>query len=63
MKLDKDALLCWKEDLTRDGENNELLTKYTLEDESKAKVTDLVNRCAEWTVLSSLCGEGKLVEG
>jgi len=40
VKLDKDALLCWKEDMARDGENNELLTKYTFEDESKAKVND-----------------------
>jgi hypothetical protein len=40
VNLDKDALLCWKEDMTRDGENNELLTKYTNEDESKAKVND-----------------------
>jgi len=40
VKLDKDALLCWKEDMARDDENNELLTKYTFEDESKAKVND-----------------------
>jgi len=40
VKLDKDALLCWKEDMARDGENNELLTKCTFEDESKAKVND-----------------------
>jgi hypothetical protein len=40
VKLDKDALLCLEEDMARDGENNELLTKYTFEDESKAKVND-----------------------
>jgi hypothetical protein len=40
VKLDKDALLCWKEDMTRDGEHTHLLTKYAIEDESKAKVND-----------------------
>jgi hypothetical protein len=40
VKLDKDALLCWKEDMTRDGQYNQLLAKYAIEDESKAKVND-----------------------
>jgi len=40
VKWDKDALLFWEEDLARHDEDSQLLAKYTIEDESKAKVND-----------------------
>jgi hypothetical protein len=40
VKWDKDVLLSWEENVAKDNEHTQLLARYTVEDESKAKVTD-----------------------
>jgi hypothetical protein len=39
VKLDKDVLLSREEDMAKDNEQNQLLARYAVEDESRAKVT------------------------
>lgn len=36
--MDKDALTAWEEEMARGEEDNSMLTRYTAEDEGKAKV-------------------------
>jgi hypothetical protein len=40
VKWDKDVLLSWEENVAKDNEHTQLLARYAIEDESKAKVTD-----------------------
>jgi hypothetical protein len=40
VKLDKDVLLSWEQDMAKDNGHSQLLARYAVEDESKAKVTD-----------------------
>jgi hypothetical protein len=50
VKLDKDLLLSLEEDMPKYNGHNQLLERYAVEDESKAKVTDLFGEiCVAWT--------------
>lgn len=41
VKWDEDVLLSWEEYIARDDEHSQLLARYMIEDESKAKVNDV----------------------